>query len=200
MTPRKDQSKDAALDGNDPIAEQKTTECSSAVLPPDESHSPPHSANISQEPLHQPRASAPPISISPVQLDPATNELPNNASLTPETFSLSAARTGSQSPGTRPIRPRRLTADQSDSDLAIVANITPIIVDYLKHSSKDFDLTLRSLAATLQKMALEAGESREVQESSERRPLPKEDVEFAERLLGDKEGKDTCWGLPWGGN
>ncbi|PPJ53143.1 hypothetical protein CBER1_11642 [Cercospora berteroae] len=194
----KDQGGELARDSNKSRPEQNTFKSLTAELPPDNLQFTTPSMTEPAKQSHQPRAPASPDQTSPKQLDPTTKEVLTLATTTPAPFSLPTAPPQSALP--RSIRPCRLTADQSASDLEIVASITPTIVDHVRHSSGDFDMTLRSLAATLQKIAFEAGSSAEVQESSVRKPLSKEDADFAERLLGDKEGKDTCWGLPWGGN
>lgn len=194
----KDQGGELARDSKKSRPEQNTTKSLTAELPPDDLQFTTPSTTEPAKQSHQPRAHVSPDQTSPKKLDPTTKEVLTLATTTPAPFSLLAAPPKSALP--RSIRPCRLTADQSASDLEIVASITPTIVDYVKKSSGDFDVTLRSLAATLQKIAFEAGAKAEVQESSGRKPPSKEDTEFAERLLGAKEGKDTCWGLPWGGN
>ncbi|KAF2213771.1 hypothetical protein CERZMDRAFT_83873 [Cercospora zeae-maydis SCOH1-5] len=96
---------------------------------------------------------------------------------------------------TRTIRPCRLNAARSESELDIVADMVPAIIDHLDRSSEDFPSTLRSLAATLQKMAREAEQGDAVQASGLREPPTKEEMDFATRLLNGRGGKDACWGL-----
>ncbi|KAM3414169.1 hypothetical protein BST61_g10827 [Cercospora zeina] len=86
---------------------------------------------------------------------------------------------------TRTIHPCRLTADQSDSDLEIVAAVAPAIVDHVQRSSEDFPSTLRSLAATLQKIAHDVDPDDGVQDLGLRKPPTKDDMDFAARLLND---------------
>ncbi|CAK1367113.1 hypothetical protein CB0940_10437 [Cercospora beticola] len=194
----KDQGGELARDSNKSRPEQDTYKGFTAELPPDDLQCTTPSTTKPAKQSHLPRAHVSPDQTSPKQLDPTTKEVLTLATTTPAPFSLLAAPPQSALP--RSIRPCRLTADQSASDIEIVASITPTIVDYVEQSSGDFDMTLRSLAATLQKIAFEAGAKAEVQESSVRKPPSKEDMDFAERLLGGKEGKDTCWGLPSGGS